>query len=106
MCTPVVFTVLPNAGGKSPVFSVNLAQTRFLTQSTSLQTFGVRATVDVTWTNGKRDSNLARVNLDSSVYVDSSSAALPDDESYASSGSILGSSLMIFFVLFVNVFLL
>lgn len=74
-CTTVTFQALPDAGGKSPVFSIDLAQTRAFTNATSAQSFSVQATIAVTWTNGKRALNNARVNIQSDFSVASTSAS-------------------------------
>ena len=68
-CQPVVFGSIAT-GTYNAAFSVNLAQTRYFTTATSLQTFTVSATIDVTWANGKRDTQIARANINSVVGVD------------------------------------
>ena len=87
-CQPVVFTVLANAGGMNPVFAINLAQTRILTTETTLKTFKVKATIDVTWANGKRDDQLARVNINSDVGVDLTEQASDDGQVYTAGASV------------------
>lgn len=70
-CTNVAASTLANTGGFSPVFAVNLAQTRYFTTATTLQTFTVKAVVSVTWANGKRDApQVARANIQSTVAID------------------------------------
>ena len=95
-CTAIAFTTLPNMGGKNPVFSVHLAQTRILTQDTGLLSFTVKATVDVTWTNGKRDLNTARVNIVSFISISPDS---PQNESYTSSGTIVSATIFVIILL-------
>ena len=90
-CTSVLFQALPDAGGKSPVFSIDLAQTRSFTNATSAQSFSVQATIAVTWTNGKRTLNNARVNIQSEFSV-ASPASTSTTGSVVTTGSATTSS--------------
>ena len=66
-----MYQTLPDIGGKSPVFSVNLVQIRAFANLTSAQSFSIQVTIGVSWTNGKRTLNNARVNLQSGFSVTS-----------------------------------
>lgn len=99
-CQAVMATSLPATGGMNTVFAVNLAQTRYFTTDTSLQTFVVKATIDVTWANGKRDTQIARANLQSAFGVD-----LAADEDVESDVYTAGASQMEGYLVFAIILL-
>ena len=86
-CQAVTTSPITPNGGMSPTFAINLAQTRYLTTDTSRQTFTVKATVAVTWANGKRDVQEARANIDAEVSVNL--AELDGTSDTAASGSFV-----------------
>ena len=102
-CQSVVTTGMTATGGMNPVFAINLAQTRFLTTDTNRRTFTVKATVSVTWANGKRDVQIARANIDSEVSVDLSQLPTSEDEDdlYAAGSSVMQASFVVAFVMLV-----
>ena len=66
----MVTTPLALAAGMNVAFSINLAQTRAFTTLTSRQPFTVKATIAVTWANGKRDVQEAIANINTQVSID------------------------------------
>ena len=98
-CVNIAVTNLANTGGYSPVFAVNLAQTRYFTSDTSLQTFTVKAVIAVTWANGKRETTqTARANIQSTVAIDLSDQTATFSE-VESGSSLLKASLVFAFSL-------
>ena len=103
-CISIAFTQIAAANGRDPVFALNLAQSRFFTNSTELQSFIVQATINVSWQNSKRtavikaETNLARVNLASSIGISdlqhSNSGTVKEQET-SSSITLFASSLLI-----------
>ena len=98
-CQTVVATNMAPIAGKNPVFAVNLAQTRYFTTQTSLQTFSVSATVGVTWNGGKRDVSVGRVNVDSMISVEASQD-MTDDQVFSAT-SLVKVSVFAFVMLFI-----
>ena len=84
---------------------MNLAQSRYFTTDTSLQTFIVKAVVAVTWANGKRETaQTARANIESTVAIDfaeqtATFSEVESDSSVLKASIVFAFSLLLLFVM-------